>query len=266
MNKKFKDNFGNVFEVNVKNNLLKFLNPTSRGTKYYDVPPDKSLTKNQYGRIFLQVHQILHLLSSLGFDFKNKKFLDVGTGNGMIPRILSSIAEFKKTVGIDPFLDKEHKTSWQRHNHKKTEKYILDFIKKNKGLFYEKYRKNLNFENHSMIPLDFKVKKILNKKYNFFKLSAHNSHKLKESFDVVYLKSIEHFNDWHKMFKIFTKITKKKSLIIFKHRSFFSYLGPHRYATSGIPWGHVLLKDKDYKRYINQFHKERSEDMTNFFF
>ena len=68
------------------------------------------------------------------------------------------------------------------------------------------------------------------------------------------------------MFKIFSKITKKNSLIIFKHRSFFSYLGPHRYSSSGIPWGHVLLNDKDYVRYINQFHKERSKEMTNFFF
>ena len=68
------------------------------------------------------------------------------------------------------------------------------------------------------------------------------------------------------MFKIFSKITKKNSLIIFKHRSFFSYLVPHRYSSSGIPWGHVLLNDKDYVRYINQFHKERSKEMTNFFF
>ena len=116
MNKNFKDKFGNTFNVSIKKNLIKFLNPTSKGTKYYDVPPDKSLTKNQYGRIFLQIHQILHLLNSLSFDLKDKKFLDVGTGNGMIPSVLSCITNLQKTVGIDPFLDKEHKTSWQRHN------------------------------------------------------------------------------------------------------------------------------------------------------
>ena len=266
MNKKFKDSYNNIFEVNIKNNLLKFLNPTSKRTKYYDVPPDKSLTKNQYGRIYLQIHQLLHLLNSLGFNFKNKKFLDVGTGNGMIPRILSRITKFNKTIGIDPFLDKGHKTSWQKHDHEQTEKYVLNFIKRNKGLFYNKYKKGLNYENHSLIPSNFSLKNIYNQKYKFHQLSAHNSHKLKEKFDVIYLKSIEHFNDWNKMFKISSKITKKKSLIIFKHRSFFSYLGPHRYATSGIPWGHVLLKDKDYKKYINKFHKERSKDMENFFF
>ena len=31
-----------------------------------------------------------------------------------------------------------------------------------------------------------------------------------------------------------------------KHNSFFSYNGAHRYASTFIPWGHVLLNDKDY--------------------
>ena len=43
MTQKFTDRYGNTFKVDVKNHLVKFLNPTSRGTKYYDVPPDKNI-------------------------------------------------------------------------------------------------------------------------------------------------------------------------------------------------------------------------------
>ena len=73
MTQKFTDRYGNTFKVDVKNHLIKFLNPTSRGTKYYDVPPDKNITKIQYGRILLQIHQILHLFKSLNVSLKNKK-------------------------------------------------------------------------------------------------------------------------------------------------------------------------------------------------
>ena len=78
----------------------------------------------------MQIHQILHLFKSLNVSLKNKKFLDIGTGNGMIPKIISLITPIKLAVGIDPFLDKEHKTSWQKHNHLVAQKYILKFIKK----------------------------------------------------------------------------------------------------------------------------------------
>jgi len=265
MRNSFKDKKGNNFRVDIENHLTRFLNPTSKGTKYYDVPPDNNLTKIQYGRILLQIHQILFLIKSLNFNLIGKKFLDIGTGNGMIPKIISLISPIKLAVGIDPFLDKEHKTSWQKHDHDITIKNILNFIKKN-DLDYKKYKKQLKFENYSLIPAKLKLKLNNKKKYAFHKLSAHTASKLRDKFDIVYLKSIEHFNDWDEMFKIFSKITKKKSLIMFKHRSFFSFLGPHRYASSGIPWGHVLLKDKDYENYIKKFHKKRSKDMINFFY
>mgnify|MGYP001158264970 CR=1 FL=1 len=265
MTQKFTDKYGNTFKVDVKNHLVKFLNPTSRGTKYYDVPPDKNITKIQYGRILLQIHQILHLFKSLNVSLINKKFLDIGTGNGMIPKIISLITPIKLAVGIDPFLDKEHKTSWQKHNHLVAQNYILKFIKKN-NLDFHKYSKKLEFENFSLVPSKLKVKLNRKQKYQFFKLSAHSANKINHKFDFVYLKSIEHFNNWERMFKILSKKTKKKSLILFKHRSFFSYLGPHRYSTSGIPWGHVLLKDNDYKKYIKKFHKNRSKEMINFFY
>ena len=70
---------------------------------------------------------------------------------------------------------------------------------------------------------------------------------------------MEHIPEWNKMFRSFSNVSKKDTILYFKHRSFFSYLGPHRYSSSGIPWGHVILNDRDFKRYVKTFHPEREK-------
>ena len=42
------------------------------------------------------------------------------------------------------------------------------------------------------------------------------------------------------------KVMNNEGIFIIKHRSFFSYLGAHRYSAVEIPWGHLLLNDKQY--------------------
>ena len=64
----------------------------------------------------MQCHQVVSLLKSLDIDLKNKTMIDVGTGNGLVPKILLKITQLKAAVGTDPFLDGEHKTSWQKHD------------------------------------------------------------------------------------------------------------------------------------------------------
>ena len=50
---KIKNKFENLVD---KNNLLNFLNPTSRGTHFRDSPPSSQLKTRQIGRIILQFH------------------------------------------------------------------------------------------------------------------------------------------------------------------------------------------------------------------
>ena len=59
---------------------------------------------------------------------------------------------------------------------------------------------------------------------------------------------------------------KKKGIVIFKHRSFFSYLGAHRYASIVIPWGHIILNENQYKKFIKKNYKDREKQMINFFY
>ena len=120
---------------------------------------------------------------------------------------------------------------------------------------FEKYKKFLNQESFSFIPPEIKINKNKKKKeFRKIKIGAHELATLNEKFDIIYCKAIEHIHNWEKTFKNIDKVSKKDSIVYFKHRSFFSYLGAHRYASIGIPWGHVLLKDNEYKRFAKTFH------------
>ncbi|MDC0402619.1 hypothetical protein OAM14_00510 [Candidatus Pelagibacter sp.] len=256
------------YKVAVKNKkyLLDILNPTSKNTKYYESPPEGKISGIQIGRIILQVHQIINLVNKLGYSFKDKTFLDIGCGNGMISRLISSLTQVKYSYGIDPFLDGEHQTSWPKHNQYKVFLKILNILKDKKYLKFANYYKLLKYENYSLKPDN---QKIVHKKkyhYEFKQLSALNLHKLKTKVDIAYLKSIEHFSDWDKLFIKLKSSLNKKGIVIFKHRSFFSYLGAHRYSCIGIPWGHVLLNEKEYKRFVGKFHNNRKNQMIEFFY
>ena len=256
----------NKVYVNEKKYLLDILNPTSKNTKFYEAPPSGKINNIQIGRIILQVHQIINLVNSLGYTFKNKNFLDIGCGNGMIPRLISSLTDTKKSYGIDPYLDGEHQTSWPKHDHYKIFLKIINKFKNNKYLNYKDYSSYLKYENFSLIPESQKIKYKKNYHYEFRQISALNLQKLKKKIDIVYLKSIEHFNDWDKLFLKIKLVLNNKGIIIFKHRSFFSYLGAHRYASIGIPWGHVVLNENQYKKFIKKNYKDREDKMINFYF
>ena len=53
---------------------------------------------------------------------------------------------------------------------------------------------------------------------------------------------------------------------IFETQIIFSYTGAHRYGSTSIPWGHLLLNDEEYKNYTQEHHSERKEEMDRFFF
>lgn len=258
-------------EVNDKKFLLPMLTPTSKGTNYWEPSPKgEILTKRYFGRVLLQLHQILSLLYSLKLNTKGKKFLDIGTGNGFIPQLFLNYSNISTAVGIDPYEENEHISSWQPNKTKKNLKQIIKFIDsntENKKLIFNKYKKLLTLENFSYIPSDVRLnisKK--NKKFKKIKIDAHKIDKLNYKFDIIYCKAIEHIHNWNNIFKKIKKISKKGSILYFKHRSFFSYLGAHRYSSIGIPWGHVLLDDEEYKEYAKKFCADRSQKMNHFFF
>lgn len=258
-------------EVNLNKFLLPMLTTTSKGTKYWEPPKKKTKTidtKRYLSSKALQLHQFLDISKSLNISFKNKKLLDIGSGNCLITKMLLKLTDLSHAVGTDPFGMNEHELI--PNSKIKDELLFKNFIiKKNKLLKFKNYKKFLaeTAENYSFVPSDYKLKKFNNKKiFSFKKIDANDLGLLKKKFDIVYCKALEHIPNWKNVFKQISKVTKKNSIVYFKHRSFFSYLGPHRYGTSGIPWGHLFLNDTEYKKYINSFHGERAKKMKDFFF
>ena len=248
--------------------LAAALNPTSQGTNYWDPPPAAPISDRQTGRILLQVHQILDVFKSSGISLSGKKFLDIGTGNGMVPKLMLELSELNEAVGTDPFLDGEHKTSWQVHDHEEGVRRIRSFIDRfpSESLDLEYYKQYISHENMTFIPQPIPLPSRKSKSYRFSQVGAHDLPTLGEKFDILYCKAIEHIHDWDLVFHSASKSISNEGSFYLKHRSFFSYLGPHRYSSIDIPWGHVLLSDSEYRRYLQEFHLERSESMCDFYF
>lgn len=250
--------------------LLPFLNPTSPGTNYWDSPPanNKPLLLRRYGRAMLQLHQLIDILERCQISLKDKVLLDIGTGNGMIPRLMLQFSDLKAAVGVDPYLDGEHATSWHAHDRDEFFQTLVKFIKKQSPemLDFEKYKNLTDYLDVALKPSPIPYCATGSKKNRFEQIGAHDLEQLDEKFDIFYAKAIDHIPDWAGIFKAIEKVANKGSVIVIKHFSFFSYLGPHRYATTNIPWGHLLLNDDEYRRFAQEFHAERAEKMIDFYF
>ena len=267
-NKKFKTDEKIFLEVNEKKYLLPFLTPTTKGTKYFDTPKKTRIKKSYFAEKLLQFHQFIDIFNNIGINLKKKSFLDVGTGNGIIPKFLLYTNQVKNAVGSDMYSPYEHGSSKIPSNNNIFEKFLTYFesVKKKKKLIYSKYSKNIidNPEKEIFIPGDISFEKLSLKKlnsYNFFKIGAQQLKKLNKKFDIVYCKGFEHIHNWKLVIDNFNLITNKNSFIYLKIRPFNSYLGPHRFASTAIPWGHVLLTEKEFGRYVDQFHNNRKKEM-----
>lgn len=248
--------------------LLPFLSPTSPGTQYWEGPPPGGVPDRQRGRVLLQLHQVLDLLQRSGIDLEGKSLLDIGTGNGMIPRLVLEFSRLSKAVGVDPYLDGEYKAGWQAHDADDLFRGLADFISAESPgeLDFERYQHLTGFEHFTLRPGRLRYERQKAKQFRFAKLGAHDLAQLKETFDVLYCKAIDHISDWDGIFRAARAVTRDGALFVLKHFSFFAYLGPHRFATTNIPWGHLLLTDTEYRRFASAFHGHRAEQMCQFYF
>lgn len=248
--------------------LVPLLNPTSKGTQYWESPPEGVVLDRHMGRMLLQAHQILGLMAQTGFSLSGKSMLDIGTGNGMIPRLLLALSELESAVGSDPYLDGEHRSSWQKHDHDETIRNLCDFVYTHcpNVLDFDSYKHLVNFEHFELRPVPVPHRGQPPKRYRFAKMGAHDLEQVGQKFDFFYAKSIEHIQDWDGIFRAVSACANTGAVFCLKHASFFSYLGPHRYASTNIPWGHLLLTDAEYPRFAQEFHAHRADQMIAFYF
>ena len=272
MNTEKKDLSKWIIESDFEKFLFPFLSPTSEGTHYWEGQPSGELTERQIGRIILQLHQLVERINKTKFD-DNISFLDIGTGNGLIPRLLPYFMRVKVSHGCDPFLDGEHQTSFQKHDRNKEFQRIIGFLKKS-----SKFNGILNFDNYSLktsnehfygkpAPIELNNFDKNNEKfYKFFQVGAHNLEELNGNYNYLYCKAIEHINDWGTIFEKAFKTSSENAIFYLKHKSFFSYLGAHRYASTGLPWGHLRMKESEFDDYVKELIPERNESIRKFFY
>ena len=95
--------------------------------------------------------------------FNDKKsLLDVGTGNGLVPKLLGYILPSLDCIGIDPFLHGGHKTSWQKSNLEKDIKSIIKLFNENYPFFNKnKTFEGTNYREYKLFLNEYIEKKIL---------------------------------------------------------------------------------------------------------
>ena len=241
-----------AYPHDVENFLLKFLSPTTPGTNYWDSPSEAALsglTKREVSRICIQVEEIESIIEKyqISNDFN---FLDVGTGNGLVPSLLTALHSNISAVGIDPFLHGGHKTSWMQSNLlEELSNCFQEYLKRNPDSAKTSYNQNdCNYTEKCLYLCDYLAS-------SQFK-----------SADLVYMKAIEHVPSWSDVASELSKTLSSNGILVIKHRPFYSLLGPHRYATTGIPWGHCLLSDDEYRIYAKEEHSERASSMVESYF
>jgi hypothetical protein len=246
--------------------LLNYLSPTSKGTNWYDSAPPNITHPRVVGRYVLQFHQLAEIISDLikSKELKKIKFLDLGTGNGLLPELISIFFNCEISHGLDPFEEGEHKTSPTFGTRKYLFEEIMKILKKN-TLDISLYDKLIKHEGFFKNPKTIKFKKKNKSKWVFLKKYIHEI-PVNKKYNLIFAKGIDHIADWRNLIKNISLRSEKNSYFIIKHNSFFSYNGAHRYASTFIPWGHLVLSEKEYKQYVKKFHKDRSQEMMDFYY
>ena len=239
------------------------MSPTADGTHWYEHSPEGQITNRDVSRYLLQFHQLASIIASTSNVLKDIRFLDIGTGNGVLPQLISQKLGAHSSVGIDPFEDGEHTTSWARN----TRDTLVDLLVKRlskEQLVFNDYIDLLGHEQFSTIlphlPLEDSTSD-----WTFVKTFI-EEFETTERFNVLFVKAIDHIHNWNSLFHAAYNLASEGAILIIKHNSFFSFNGAHRYASTFIPWGHVILNDDEYKEYADQFHSDRSNQMQSFFF
>ena len=180
----------------------------------------------------------------------------------------------ESAFGSDLYLDGEHTTIWQIHDQNQSFQEMKIFLQGDvsnfssqihKKICYANYQKYLQYENYVMQTQDINYIEQPDKLYRFYNIGSYDIAKLNQKFDIIYCKAIEHIHDWNRVFESMSSILNKNGIIYFKHRSFFSYLGAHRYSSIGLPWGYLLLTDLEYNQFFDHFYPEFSQKIKDFY-
>ena len=87
-----------------------------------------------------------------------------------------------------------------------------------------------------------------------------------ESMDVIVSwEVLEHITSPNDAFKEMARILKKGGFAFHEYNPFFSVDGGHSLCTLDFPWGHALLTDEDFEKYVEEFRPDEKNVSLSFF-
>ena len=185
-------------------------------------------------------------LASIRESLLNKDILEIGCGNGERSYLMARY-EGTKVHGIDVDEYTVNQSPdinvWNSEDIKFINNKIAGAREQIAGVFPESVRKKVTFSTEGI------------EQY-----ATPNPHDFIISFDV-----LEHILDLDKGFCQMAANIKPGGLMLHEYNPFFSLNGGHSLCTLDFPFGHCLLTEKDFKRYIAKFRPNEEKIAINFY-
>lgn len=189
---------------------------------------DLSLAVEEYKLFFTYFEKTV---MSLNFSLKDKRMLEIGSGNTLLSHLMADT--FKDTEVVSTDIDS--------------------------------YYENINKDNDIKLART-KVANNFSKNVVFESDSITNSKFADESFDVIFSNTVlEHIDDIETAFKEMKRILKPGGFCYHFYNPFFSYNGAHTVCATDHPWGHCMLSEQEYNRYSDTIYPKFTEASKAFF-
>ncbi len=192
---------------------------------------------------FIAVQKIIPVLKSLNKDISKSDILEIGCNNGAMA---FAMAEMKANVIATEFSG-----------------YKVESISS----------KKINQRN--LIEVNDSLKLIRNSLSNLFSHSKNvkfldddicNSVIKNNSFDIICSwEVLEHLHDTEKAFQAIYNLLKDDGITIHEYNPFFCLNGGHSLCTTDFLWGHTILNENDFTRYLEEFYPEMKDKALSFY-
>lgn len=240
----FEDGFGNKYQL--RNGLRNKIRPNKAQTLQDQRRAlDKAFLESQAGYGRIAVSKLWPLLCSQGFKPEMARVLEVGCHSGAACYAMAELGA-KEVTGTE------------------FSGYKVEAIQGHEAV-----------DNQTLVEVNedlISIRKALaglfkrTEAVNFVDDDICNTHLPKEHFDVVISwEVLEHLHDPARAFQAMASRLKPGGWMIHEYNPFFCLNGGHSACTLDMLWGHALLNNEDFTRYVETFRPLEKERAVSFF-
>lgn len=171
------------------------------------------------------------VMSAIGADINGKKMLEIGAGNTQLACMMAKKYRHSEVVasGLDSYYED---------------------IKKNEAIVAAREK----IKDHYQVEVEY--------------INDNISHSIfeDESFDVLFSNTVlEHISELEKGFKEMHRILRPGGVCVHIYNPFFSYNGAHTVCSTDHPWGHCVMTEQEYDRFLKEKYPDHYQRSIQFF-